>query len=629
MQYQLDNSLKLEVMEKGKGRIMEISSLIHIAGSNFAYPYDANTLHIKLKTKTNDVQEIYLIHGDPYDYREVIPLGSGMSSVWEWQHSRDRMKKVGTDGVYDFWLVELKLSHKRLRYAFLLESFGQSYLFYEGKTVLIDGKDDPRLNKPLNFFCYPYIRWNDLYRTPDWVKDTIWYQIFPERFANGDTSNDPKDAKSWKEPLESGRDHYGGDLQGVIDRLDYLSELGINGIYFTPIFHSNSNHKYDTIDYKRIDPHFGDTKTLQELVEKAHQRGIKVMLDIVFNHCGFYFDKFQDVIEKGEASAYKEWFHIKNFPVYDKKRPLTSSKKLNYETFAFTPTMPRLNTQNPEVKEYLLDIIRYWSDIAPIDGWRLDVANEVDHQFWREFRRVVKEKNPQAYIVGEVWHDASAWLMGDQFDGVMNYPLNTAIVDFFAKDTIDATQFAHEVNAINFRYPKQVNASMYNLLDSHDTARFLNQADENKGRLKLAYLFLLTQTGSPSIYYGDEVGMTGGQDPDCRRPMIWDNEEQDLELLAFMKKLIRIRKEHVVLRHKGELNFLPLPGHPDVLLYKRVENKDEYYILINRSSQKQDLQLPKEMCQERFYDLWCEMPMITTNSLELEPYGFFLIKRSV
>lgn len=608
---------------------MEISSLIHIAGSNYAYPYNENTIHIKLKTKCEDVQKVLLIYGDPYDYRETVSSESGMSSLWEWHNSHKPMKKIGTDGVHDLWFIALDLSDKRLRYGFYLESFGEYYLFREGQTLPLTGIEDTLLRHPLNFFCYPYIHKSDVYSAPDWVKDTIWYQIFPERFANGDPSNDPEDAKEWKEPLESGKDHYGGDLQGVIDKLDYLSELGINGIYFTPIFQSNSNHKYDTINYKKVDPHFGDSKILKELVDKAHQRGIKVMLDVVFNHCGFYFDKFQDVVKKGETSAYKDWFHIKSFPVYDINKPLASSKSLNFETFAYTPSMPRLNTQNPETKEYLLDVISYWSDTAQIDGWRLDVANEVDHQFWREFRTVVKEKNPGAYIVGEVWHDANPWLMGDQFDGVMNYPLNTAMVDFFANDRINARQLAQEVSGIYFRYPVHVNDNMYNLLDSHDTARFLHQAGESKERLKLAYLFLLTQTGSPSIYYGDEVGMTGGQDPDCRRPMIWDEVEQDKELLSFMKKLIQIRKSHTVLRHQGELVFLPLADHPDVLIYKRKDDMNEYYILMNRSGDKQELQLAKEMCQEKFFDIWSEMPLTTTDTLELEPYGFFLLKRSV
>jgi glycosidase len=569
---------------------------------------------------------VRLVFGDPYDYREKEAADGSGASVWEWHYSLAGMEKAGTDGVYDFWFIEIQPTWQRLRYAFYLEGEEQSYLFVEGKTLPVSGLEDLQLRNPMNFFAFPFINEVDVYRAPDWVKDTIWYQIFPERFANGDPENDPKDAKSWEELLESSKDHYGGDLQGVIDHLDYLAELGINGIYFTPIFRSNSNHKYDTIDYMTIDPHFGDSKVLKELVEEAHKRGIRVMLDVVFNHSGFYFDKFQDVILNGEKSAYKDWFHIKKYPVIDKAEDFQSLKELNFDTFAYTPSMPKLNTQNPETKEYLLNVIRYWSDIAPIDGWRLDVANEVDHQFWRAFRTVVREKNPQAYIVGEVWHDASPWLMGDQFDAVMNYPLQNAVVGFFAKDTIDSREFAHEVSRINFQYPKHVNRNMYNLLDSHDTPRFLNQTGENKDKLKLAYVFMMMHTGAPSIYYGDEVGMTGKQDPDCRRPMLWEEKDQDQELLAFMKKLIRIRKEHAVLRYKGDLCFLPSGNHPEVLLYKRYCGKEAYYILMNRSDKKCVLQLPEEMCNQRFYDLWQEMPINSAGCMELRPYGFTLLK---
>ncbi|MDF2845190.1 MAG: alpha-amylase [Herbinix sp.] len=486
---------------------MELSSIFHKAGSNYAYAYNDKTLHIKLQTKANDVQEVVLVYGDPYDFREEKVTGE--DGAWKWFIKYQEMKKVGTDGIHDFWFVEVQPDFSRMRYAFKLESNRVQYLYGERKTNEITGASDSNLTDQKNFFAFPYINAVDIYNAPDWVKDTIWYQIFPERFANGDKTNDPTNTKDWEEPLSSSKDFYGGDLQGVIDHLDYLEELGINGIYFTPIFHSDSNHKYDTIDYLSVDPRFGDKEKLKELVEKAHNRGIRVMLDIVFNHSGFFFDKFQDVVDKGEDSPYKDWFHIHKFPVYDRKDELKASKELNFDTFAYTPSMPKLNTENPEMKEYLLNIIRYWSEETAIDGWRLDVANEVDHHFWREFRKVAKEKNPEVYIVGEVWHDANPWLSGDQFDAVMNYPLNDAVLGFFAKGEMNSIEFEQEVIRTNFFYTQSVNNNMYNLLDSHDTPRFLHQTGENKELLKLAYVFLMTHTGAPSIYYGNEVGNRG------------------------------------------------------------------------------------------------------------------------
>ena len=605
---------------------MEKSSLYHSAGSSFVYAYDEKTIHIKMQTKANDVNEVYLIYGDPYDYRQIKMSDNLSEGKWEWHNERKQMKKVGSDGIHDFWFADIEPTWKRMRYAFYLESDSNNYIFGERITAQVTGLSDKELHNVKNFFCFPFINGIDVYKAPEWVKDAVWYQIFPERFANGDVSNDPVGAKEWNAPITSSSDHYGGDLQGVIDHLDYIKELGVNAIYFTPIFQSNSNHKYDTIDYMTVDPHFGDEAILKTLVEGAHARGIKVMLDIVFNHCGLHFDKFQDVIEKGEDSPYKDWFHIKGYPVFEGNKNMNDPRDLNFDTFAFTPRMPKLNTENPETKEYLLNIIRYWSDVASIDGWRLDVANEVDHKFWREFRTVVKEKNPNAYILGEVWHDANPWLMGDQFDGVMNYPLNDAIIDYFANDSIDTLVFSHKVIKANFNYPRHVNEHMYNLLDSHDTPRFLHITGENIDKLKLAYVFLMTQMGAPAIYYGDEVGMTGKHDPDCRRPMIWDVEKQDLDMLAFMKQLIQIRKSHEILRHKGELSFLQETVHPDVLLYKRYDEVESCYMIMNRSSNEVSYQLPEEMIGNTFYDIWNKEELKLSESIIMKPYGFYILK---
>lgn len=606
---------------------MERSSLLHKSYGNLAYAYDEKNVHIKLQTKADDVTEVYLVYGDPYDYREFNTTGNPMDSQWKWYSHSIKMNKASSDGIHDFWFIEMTPEFYRIRYAFHIISHGEHYIYSERSTLTLSGKEDPELHNVKNFFCFPFLNKIDIYKAPDWVRETIWYQIFPERFANGDKSNDPKGVKDWKEAITSHRDQYGGDLKGVIDHLDYIEDLGVNGIYFTPIFHSNSNHKYDTIDYKTVDPCFGNVEVLKELVDKAHKKGIKVMFDIVFNHCGFYFDKFQDVVEKGENSIYKDWFHIKSYPVYDKGSELHVSKDLNFHTFAFTPSMPKLNTENPEVKQYLFDVIRYWCEQIEIDGFRLDVANEVDHNFWREFRKLIKELNPNAYILGEVWHDANPWLMGDQFDGVMNYPLNDAIINYFTNDSMDSLAFAREVNRVNFNYPAHVNQNMYNLLDSHDTARFLHLTAENKDLLKLAYVFMMTHVGAPSVYYGNEIGMTGNQDPDNRRPMIWDKEEQDLELFSFLKKLIHIRKSHTLLSYKGDLSFVNAEGHKDVLLYKRYDEEESYYILINRSACEVSFILVEEMRAKSFENLW-EMEKVTLqDNIKLKPYGFYILKR--
>ena len=283
-----------------------------------------------------------------------------------------------------------------------------------------------------------------------------------------------------------------------------MKDLGINALYLTPIFKSTSNHKYNTDDYYQIDPAFGDKKILKKLVEEAHQRGIRIILDAVFNHSGFYFFAFQDVLEKGKDSKYWDWFFIEGYPV-------KTTPPVNYHTFANDVVdMPKLNTSNPEVQEYLLDVVRYWMEEVDIDGWRLDVANEVDRNFWRKFRETVKGIKKDAYIVGEIWHNSEVWLQGDQFDAIMNYPLAMAILDFLAQRSIGPTEFNNRLVRNWMLYQDRVNYSMLNLINSHDTRRLLNYFSGDKESMKLAVLFQFTYPGAPMIYYGDEVGMKGG-----------------------------------------------------------------------------------------------------------------------
>lgn len=337
----------------------------------------------------------------------------------------------------------------------------------------------------------------------------------------------------------------------------------------------------------QIDPHFGDEETLKKLINTCHSKGIRIMFDAVFNHSGKTFKPFVDVQEKGEHSRYKDWFHVRKFPLAVEDGVPT------YDTFDFEPLMPKLNTENPEVKEYLLGVARHWAEEYGIDGWRLDVADEVDHQFWREFRQTVKAINPDIYILGEIWHESSPWLQGDQFDSVMNYPFKNAVTDFFIKDTTDALTFSHAIGTQMSRYPLQVTEVAFNLLDSHDTARALTVAKGNKERLKLAVLFQMTYTGTPCVYYGDEIGMEGEHDPDCRRCMIWDKEEQDRELFDYYRQVIALRKQHSALR-QGSFRFLHSRKGSNELVYERTDGKERFIIAMNSSDQPITVELDLE-----------------------------------
>lgn len=543
---------------------MLLEAVYHRPKLNWTYAYDNKTLHLRLRAKKNDLTEVYAFVGDKY--------------MWDQSKELIPMTLMISDEMFDYWECAYQPPLRRTRYGFLLKSGDEQIWMTESEFT----KERPA--GPERLFEFPFINPIDVFTPPAWVKDAIFYQIFPERFANGDPSNDPKGVLPWGGKPE--RDNFfGGDLQGVIDHLDHLSELGVTGIYFTPLFEATTNHKYDTADYMKIDPHFGDIATIKKLVQACHERGIRVLFDAVFNHSGKTFAPFVDVMEKGDKSRYKDWFYVREYPLQVKDGVPT------YDTFAFEPLMPKLNTENPEVKEYLLKVAEFWIKEVGIDGWRLDVANEVDHAFWRDFRKTVKAANPDAYILGEIWHESSGWLQGDQFDAVMNYPFTEAVLDFVVRGTLDAEGFANAIGKQLSRYPLQASEVAFNLLDSHDTPRLLTLCEGNKAQMKLAALFQFTYSGTPCIYYGDEVGLDGGQDPDCRKCMEWDVKRQDRDLFAFYQKLIAVRKQLAPLR-TGSLKFLLAEKEGSKLAYERVLNGEKVLVLLNNYDAGQTLEVP-------------------------------------
>lgn len=536
-------------------------AIYHQPYGTYAYALSPHHARIMLRAKKGDVKACHLVHEDRY----LLP-GTYATST---------LTYVGSDEKFDYLQTTVESQTKRIRYRFLIDD-GVSRVWYGEQGISAD-------KETAGWFQLAYLTARDLYMAPKWEDDAVVYQIFPDRFYNGDTANDPEGVLPWGE-LPKADTFFGGDLRGINEKLPYLQELGVNLIYMTPIFLSPSTHKYDTADYYRIDPMFGDLDDIKQLVKEAHDRNIRVMLDAVFNHCGAEFGPFQDVVKNGKKSKYKDWFHLHGFPV--------DMETINYETFAnHVATMPKLRTENPEVKQYLLQVAEYWVKEVGIDGWRLDVANEVDHAFWREFREVVKTANPEALIIGEVWHDSTPWLQGDQFDGVMNYLFRDAVVNFFAKGTIDAERFDARLTKTRMMYKEQSNRSMFNLLGSHDTERFLTLCKENTDKMRLAVTFQMTYVGIPEIYYGDEVGMVGETDPDCRRTMIWDEEKQNRDLLQLHKDLIQIRKQHPALQ-TGAFRTLIRDPLTNLYGYVRENEKESIVVLLNNSPFAQTVSLP-------------------------------------
>lgn len=419
---------------------------------------------------------------------------------------------------------------------------------------------------------------------PDWVKDAVFYQIFPERFANGDPTNDPLGVEKWGGEPKS-KNYFGGDLKGITDHLDYISALGINTLYLNPVFASNSNHKYHTSDYMKIDTAFGTEQDFVTLVQECHKRNIRIILDGVFNHTGVEFFAFEDIKKNGAKSKYLGWYNIYSLPIGPPSKP-------NYECWWGYGDLPKLMTMNPDVQQHLFAVTRHWMNLG-IDGWRLDVPNEVPHQFWVEWRKLVKSINPEAYIVGEIWEDATPWLKGDQFDAVMNYRFRHACLEFFVRDTIPASQFDASLAKVRSDYPGEVNYVMQNLLGSHDTERFLTLCNDDTKTATLAWLFQMTYVGAPMVYYGDEIGMRGGKDPACRGTMVWEKKKQDKKLLATMKGLIGMRNKYESLR-RGSYAKLSAGDSSKTLVFERRINGQTAVVVLNagRKQAKVSLELP-------------------------------------
>jgi len=456
-------------------------------------------------------------------------------------------------------------------------------------------------------------------QTPDWVRDAIFYQIFPDRFARSLSVPKPGHLDAWGDP-PTPHGYQGGDLIGVLEHLDYLSDLGVNAIYFTPIFQSASNHRYHTHDYFRVDPMLGGDAALRRLIDGAHARGMKVVLDGVFNHASRGFFQFHDILENGQDSAYLDWFTVRGWPLnaYDHQ---TSP---GYDAWWGLHALPKFNTDTPAVREYLWSAGKHWIDFGA-DGWRLDVAHEIDDRsFWAEFRDHVHAANPKAYIVGEVWEfrpfakltdfdqqvdhpdEATRWLRGDCWDAVMNYLFTRICFAFFIGDNVDVAEMARtsfraidptgagafrdHVSKLLTHYHPNSTAVMMNLLGSHDLARFLNFARGDASALRLATLFQMTFPGAPSIYYGDEVGLAGGHDPDNRRAFRWDRPETwDTTLLHDVQKMIALRNLRPSLR-RGSFTFLYAEG--DVAAYLRRLGDESVVVAFNTGRQTRRVDVP-------------------------------------
>lgn len=451
--------------------------------------------------------------------------------------------------------------------------------------------------------------------TPLWTHGMVMYQIFPERFRNGNPAISPPSAVAWG--TEPGwLDFQGGDLIGIAEKADHLSDLGVDCVYLNPVFSAPSTHRYDAVDYYNVDPALGGNDALARLVAELHKRDIRLIIDASFNHCHPRFFAFADVLENGPDSKYADWFQITDWPPRMVFRPdnlsaegyrdpkayreyidrfiattdvpiergsgTGPSVELTYDAWYGVPTLPRIDLTNPAARRYFLDVARHWVREFGIDGWRMDVARYVDFDFWPAFRKAVKTEDPDAYLIAEIMGNASAWLQGNTFDATMNYTFRQLTLDFFAKQTSTGTELADGLARMYAAYTPDATASSQNLISSHDTARFLYEACDDRHRLWMATVFQMTVPGSPGLYYGDEVGMSGGEEHGARgafpwhEPAAWDRNQ-----LEAVRSLALLRRSHPALR-LGSIEIVSRTA--DGIAFIRSDGAERILVVLDRGT---------------------------------------------
>lgn len=553
---------------------MKRDAIFHSAKDNMCYQANSDEIVVSLITG-KDVKKVEIQWGDPYS-------AGIMGGAESWRGETRELNNVLELKDHLWWSIRLSPRYKRCKYYFTLTDCEETLCMFEDGFYTPDKLNIP--GRRMQYFFFPWMNSVDLFLTPDWVRDAIWYQIFPDRFARDGASG--PGLRLWKSERIQDRSYkfcYGGNLKGVIGRLDYLKKLGINAIYFNPIFRSITDHKYNIDDYYEIDENFGTKADFKELCTKAHELGIKIMLDMVFNHCGVSFPQFVDVLENGERSKYRDWFLINKFPVTLDR----DTRDGRFYSFAFTQFMPKLNTSNTEVMEYFAGVCEYWVGNFGVDGLRFDVANEVSHKFLKLIRSRVKSINPDVYLLAEIWHDSTPWLRGDEFDAIMNYPVTETISGFWLDKSLTSKQLEQGLNRCLIMYPEQCSKVMFNMLDSHDTERLYYRCKRDADVFFQQLVLLFSIYGSPCIYYGTEIMMDGAHDPDCRRCMPWDEIDSGKydDIINQIRVLICARKNNEELKSM-KISFV---GDPDSRQVRFIKD-NKVMVAINADSIPMDLE---------------------------------------
>ena len=521
---------------------MNPATIFHRPMSEYAFALDDTHYIFRLRTGKGEAESVRFYYAD----RAVMTP--------KLQFAPLPMEKFRTDRYFDWYEIRLETRFERIAYYFELQN-GVETLFYYGDCYEMAGTPTRA-----DYFQLPFNHRADRFAAPAWTRDAVVYNIVPDSFAAR-----KRLAPNGAPPCR------GGTVRGVTENLDYIASLGFNCIYLNPIFTARSYHRYDTLDYYRIDPHMGAEDDLRDLVRRAHALGIRVILDGVFNHVSSDHPFFRDVLEKGRASRYYSCFYA----LPETPRLPAAGELPGYTCFSYVADMPKTNTADPFLRQYFCDVGAYWVRKFDVDGWRLDVANELDDGFLRAFRASVKAAKSDALIVGEVWENAAHYLGGDMLDSAMNYDFRRYCRRFFAEQTVDAETFDTNVSTLLLRYNENALFAQLNLLDSHDVSRFLSLCGGKTERMELAVLLQMTFPGMPCVFYGDEKGLCGESEPEYRRPMAWDASSP---LEEVYRRMIALRKTHPALRYGSFHTELACGG---VYRYSRVWNGTKITVAMN------------------------------------------------
>ncbi len=563
---------------------MNRSAVIHRSNSEYTYAADNDTVIVKLRTG-KDIDKAYIISEDPFIHE--------LNRKREWYGIKQEMEKWLELTDHFIWKIKLKPQYKRLQYYFELECEGENYYLYENRLC----KTSESSERSKQYFKFPWLNPSDVITPPSWVEKTVWYQIMPERFSRDKNFENNGRYKEWGNMADPHlEDLYGGNLRGITERLPYLKDLGVGGIYMTPVFHSPSSHKYNTINYTLIDPGFGTDEDMVKLVETAHSMGMRVMLDAVFNHCGNQFAPWKDVQKNGRNSPYYDWFFV-NGDNIDKEDYSTADGR--FYSFSFWAGMPKFNTNNPEVIDYFTDITSSWVRNWGIDGIRFDVGDEVSHTFLRSLYNSLKAISPDIYLLGEIWNDSLGWVTGREYDAVMNYPLSNCINDFWKYPEMNSTDFMYYMNYCRSLYPEQSARAMFNFLDTHDTSRAIESC-KNKDVLLQKLTALITLPGTPCIYYGTEIAMNGLYAPFNRRCMPWDEIDSGMykEFSQKVSSLIKLREKYPALS-ESEMQFIINEDEPRLISYIK---DSKVKVWLNAAENDVDIPDNIKVCYSNLYD---------------------------